>query len=109
VHALEQAIDVGPTSALDRLAHQRGRGHRNGAAVSFETQVGDLVALDSERELQRIPTQWIATAGGRIGGLEATEVPRAAVMVQDHVAVQVFEVHASSGPQLNSSRTLCTA
>ena len=45
VHALEQLLRLGARLALDGLGHHRGRGHRDGAAIALEAQVGDAIAV----------------------------------------------------------------
>ena len=44
--------------------------------------------------VQLVATQRIVTGGLRIGRFQAAEIPWAAVVIQNHVAIQLFQIHA---------------
>ena len=59
VHALEQRVDGGALLALDGLGHHRGRCHRDGAAIAFEAQVRDAVAVAPQRDGEPVAAQGV--------------------------------------------------
>ena len=101
VHFVEQVRDLGAAFALDRLAHQRCGGDGDRAALAVEAQVGDAIAIEPQRDVQPVAAQRVVAIGRRIGGLEPAEQPRGLVVIEDHVAIEVLEVH-----QPNTSRAL---
>src|SRR5690606_18009949 len=104
VHPREQRVDLGARPALDGLGHQRGRGHRDGAAVALETQIRDAVALAAQRQRQAVAAQRIVALRLAVVRVQPPEVARMAVVVEDHLAVQVGQFH-----QRNTSTARRTA
>ncbi len=79
--------------ALDRLGHQRGRRGRDRAALALEADVLDLVVRDLQPQRQAVAAQGIEAFDAGIGGVERAEIPRPAIVVEDHVAIQIIEFH----------------
>ena len=110
-HAVHRAEDLGRLGArlaLDRLAHQRGRRRRDRAAAALEAQVADHVAGDVDVEVQPVAAQGIVAIGMMGRRRQLAAVPRAAVVVHDHVAVEVGKVHQRS-IRIAWSRASCRA
>src|SRR6188768_1075259 len=104
VNLVEQVRDLGAPLALDGFAHERGGGHGNGATLAIETQIGDAIVLEFQRDVEPVTAQGVVSVGGRIGRIEPAEEARALVVIQDHIAVEVLEVH-----QLKTSRAFANA
>ena len=70
-------------------------------------KAGEPLAVESQRDGERIAAQRIVADGLGVGRLEPAEIARAAVVIKDHVAVQIFQFHAGATCQLqpNSLRT----
>ena len=97
--------------ALDGGRHQRGRGLADGAARAADLQVGQLAVLDDHRHHDLVAAQRVEAlhAVGR-RRVQLATVPGRAVVVEDDLAVELFEVGhqpnnlpASSNPSISTS------
>ncbi len=87
---------LGARLALDGFAHERGGSGRDRAAAAFEAQVADQVAGQVDVEMQAVAAQRVVAFGVAAGVRQAAAVSRAAVVIDDHVAVEIGEVHQRS-------------
>src|SRR5579885_359743 len=86
---------------LDGLRHERSGRGRDGAPLAFEADVLDPVILQAKPDREAITAEWVVTLRVRVARLDPAEVPRTPVVVQNDVAIELFEVH-----QPNTSRAL---
>ena len=113
-HPLEgrdEAAHLVDRLALDGGRHQRGGGLADGAARAADLQVGQLAVLDDHGHHDLVAAQGVEAlhaVGGR--GVQLASVPGRAVVVEDDLAVQLFEVGhqpnnlpASSNPSISTS------
>jgi hypothetical protein len=107
-HFAEQPGGLVARLALDGFAHERGRGGRDRAAAAFEAQVADQVAGQVDVEEQSVAAQRIVAFCVAAGFRQASPVSRAAVVIHDHVAVEIGEVHQRS-IRMASWRASCRA
>src|SRR5665213_3810258 len=104
MHALEQRIDCGAAFTLDGFGHEGCGGGGDGAALTLKLHVLDPVTIQPDRHRQAVAAERIVTIGFGIGGTEPSEVSGFAVVIEDHIAIQILEVH-----QAKTSRTRSTA
>ena len=55
----------------------------------------DALAVEIHVHRQPVAAQRIVAVGVRVGRIEPAEVPRMAVVVDDDVAIEVFQIHAA--------------
>jgi hypothetical protein len=99
MHLVEELPGAGTVLALDGFGHEGGRGGGDGAAAAFETDVLDALAVQAHGERQPVAAQGVVPFRVVIRSLERAEIARAAVVIEDHVAVELLQVH-----QANTSR-----
>ena len=95
-----------PVERLDRsfvhpfncFGHEGRRCGGDRTAAPFETDVLDTVAIELQRDGELVAAQRVVAVGGGVTRVEATEIAGALVVIEDHIAIEVFEVH-----QLNTS------
>src|SRR5579871_5251399 len=104
VHLVEELEGILSGLALELLSHEGSGSHGDGAAAALETEVADLAAVQLEIDRELVTAQGVEALLHPIGPSDLAEVPRAAVVIHDHVAVEILEVH-----QRNISRALCSA
>jgi hypothetical protein len=92
VEALEERLGLGLGLALDHLGHQRGRGHRDGAAAALEGGVLDDAVLQREVDGDLVAAERVVAARLAVRVLGRAEVPRLAVMVEDDLLVEVAQL-----------------
>ena len=71
--------------------------------------VGDAIAVEIRVHGQAIAAQRIVAVRMHVGRLELAEVPRMAVVIDDHVAIEVFEVHRLSRARLRVCSSAATS
>src|SRR5215469_1505256 len=79
--------------ALDSLGHERRRGGGNGAALALEADIGDALAVQTHGQRQVVAAQGVMALGAPVGALEWPEIARATVVIEDHVAVEILQIH----------------
>src|SRR5450631_455814 len=103
-HALEYLIDRRAALALDGLGHERRGGRGDGAALALEMHVFNSIAVQAHENRQAVAAERVMSFRLRIARIQTAEVSRPAVVIEDHVAIQILQVH-----QANTSRTRSTA
>src|SRR6185312_9560457 len=93
-----------PVLALYRLRHERCRSGRDRAVLALEADVLDAVVLHPQPYRQPVPAQRVVTLGVAVAGLDPAEIPRAPVVIEDDVAIELLEIHYA-----NTSRALIRA
>src|SRR4029077_9265405 len=88
VEPLEELLYLASLLSLDRGGHEGGRCLGDRAARALEAHVGDHVALELEPNRELVSAKWVASLGVAIGVVHSPEVPRRAVVLEDHVLIQ---------------------
>src|SRR5215212_5441117 len=104
VHFTEEAADSGAIFALDGLRHHRSGRRRNGATATLEAYVFYALAIHAQEQGQAVAAQRVVALRLRIRRVQRAEIARLAVVIEDHVAVEILQLH-----QGNTSRTLWSA
>src|SRR5688500_12748635 len=106
--SIEQLAGFADRAALDAIRHQRRRRLRDGASRPLERDVGDAVVFNLHEYRDAVATEWIVALRMVAGAVEAVEVPRPPVVVEDDLLIQVGQIghwiSASSFP-LPTSRS----
>ena len=89
--------------ALHALGEQRGRGDRDRAAAALERHVADPVAVELHEQRQAVAAQRVEALGMAVGSGHRPEIARIAVVVDDHVAVELAQVHQPSTSRARAS------
>ena len=93
-HRLEpvhQRTDLVDRLALHGLAHHRCRALRDRATLAADLDVGDHAVGDVEVDLDLVAAQRVVADGVRGRRRQLAAVARAAVVIEDDLAVQVFQ------------------
>jgi hypothetical protein len=96
VDLLAVVAHIGERAALQRFGHERRRCDRYRAPAAFESEVGERVALDVDVELQPIATERIVAFRAVIRRRERAEIARPPVVIDDHIAIEILEVHQAN-------------
>ncbi len=93
VHLREQGQRLVHTLALDRFGQQRGRRGGNRAPLAGEGHVLDATrAVHKQFEFKAVAAQRVVTLRAAVGLRQMAEVPGPAVVVEDHLLVEVAQV-----------------
>src|SRR4051794_34370751 len=104
VNLVEEMRYLGTLLSLHGLAHERSGRDGDRAAFAVEAHIGDAIAIEPHRDVQAVAAQRVVSVGRGIRRIQSPEKARALVVIEDHVAVEVLEVH-----QVNTSRALASA
>ncbi len=88
-----QVVDLLAGLAFDRLGHHRGRRLADGAPLAVDGDIGDDTVGDEYLEGELVAAHRVHTLGGGGGGVEVAAVTGIPVVVEDYLAVQLFETH----------------
>ena len=95
MHVVEQRFHFGAGLAFHGFGEQRGRRHGDRAAAAVELHFPDAIAIEIDVQRQPVAAKRIVTVRMRIGRLEPAEVTRVAVVIDDDVAIEIFQIHRS--------------
>jgi hypothetical protein len=95
VYLLKQSLGVGQRFAFDCFGEQRCRRSGDRAALTFETNIRDFFVLEIHIDSQAITAQRIVAIGVSVGRFELAEVSWVAIVIDDHIFIEIFEVHDS--------------
>src|SRR5687768_6211232 len=90
--SIEQLAGFADRAALDAIRHQRRRRLRDGASRPLERDVGDAVVFNLHEHRDAVATEWIVALRMVAGAVEAVEVPRPPVVVEDDLLIQVGQI-----------------
>src|SRR5690606_34335193 len=90
---VEDALCLLRGPSLHGLGHERSGSNGYGAAVAVETDVAHALAVELEVQREAIAAQRVVSFQPQVGILEHAEVPRAAVVIDDDLLVEVLDVH----------------
>src|SRR5215469_503919 len=93
-----------PVLALHGFRHERCGSGRDRASLALEADVLDAIFLQAHPHGQPIAAERVVPLGMGVGGLDPAEVPRALVVVENDVPVEILQVHYA-----NTSRALSSA
>ena len=90
---LRHRRDLGGGLALDEVGEHRGRRLADRAAAALEPDLLDDVALaEPDRDRDLVAAQRVLALRRRVGVLEQPVVPRALVVVEDELPVELVEL-----------------
>src|SRR5690606_20172352 len=89
----DEVADLVPGLPLDGLAHHGRRRLADRAALSFDGDLRHFPILEAEVDVDLVTAQRVHPLCGRLRVVETTPVPGVPVMVEDDLAVELFECH----------------
>src|ERR1700687_5874064 len=94
------------TASLQHLRHQRCRSDRNGAALAFETDIGDSPArVHHKVDFYLVAAERIMPLGNMICVGQRPEMARMPGMIQDDVLIQLAQMLVHQPNTLRASPT----
>ncbi len=93
VHLIEQSQRVGTVGAFHALGHQRRRRDGDRTAAAFEADVLDVPVADLHVQRELVAAQWVDGRDHARGVAELAEIARVAVVIEDHLPVQLLRRH----------------
>ena len=92
--AAHQLFRFGPCAALEHVGHQRGGGLADGAALAFESDVGDAAILAQlQIDGHAVAAERIVALGLVAGAFQHAKMARMARMIEDHLLVKFLAAH----------------
>ena len=95
VYVVEQPLKFRPRFAFHDFGEQRSRCDGDCTPIALELGLAYSIAVEIHVYRQAVAAQRVVTVRVRIGWLQLAEVSWIAIVIDDHVAIEVFEIHGS--------------
>src|SRR5579862_701640 len=93
VHLAEELAHGRAVASLDGLRHERRGGGRDRATLALEADVLDALAVEAHGERELVTAQRVVAFRAAVGVVDPAEIARMAVVIEDHVAIELLEIH----------------